>query len=390
MRRCLLVFEPPEGGVAEHVLRLALGLPAHGWDPTVIGPPASMVYPALREAGVPVVPLSLRAGFGSPRADLLAARSLSAIVRRGRFDLVHLHSAKAGVLGRVLPRRARKVVYSPHLFGFEGPPGPRRPISRALERALAPRTDAIVCVAESERQAALKNRIAPATKLRVVPSGADCPSGLPADTELEAFASGRPLVACLTVLRRQKTVHVFLEAAALVLQRLPTARLAVVGDGPLKPDLEKRARELGIAEEVRFFAFSPPSARQLASLDVYVLPSAWEAFPIGILEAMACGVPQVVTDVGGSSEAVVHGETGLLCPPNQPRALAEAIVTLVEDDHLRVRMSSASRARHRRLFGLEPMVARMAALYAEISGLAAVDPPPADGSGAEARAGQVR
>lgn len=383
MPSCLLAFEPPDGGVAEHVLRLALALPAHGWEPAMVGPSASQIYPTLREAGIPVARLPLWAGFGHPRADLLAARSLNRVVRRGRFDLVHLHSPKAGALGRVLPRGARNVVYTPHLFGFEGPPGLRRPVSRVLERALAPRTDAIVCVSEAERQAALENRVAPAAKLRVIRSGAECPTGLAPDTELEAFAADYPLVACLTALREQKTVHVFLEAATLVLQRRPTARLAVVGDGPLKPDLEQRARELGIAEQVRFFAFSHPSARQLASLDVYVLPSAWEAFPIAILEAMACGVPQIVTDVGGNSEAVVHGETGLVCPPNQPRALAEAIVTLLDNDGLRARMSTASRARHRRLFRLETMVARIAALYAEVSGLAAFDHPAGHDSGAE-------
>ena len=115
-----------------------------------------------------------------------------------------------------------------------------------------------------------------------------------------------------------------------------------------------------------FLPFTAPSARQLRATDVYVLSSAWEAFSIGVLEALACGVPQVATDVGGTRE-VVDDETGILVPPHDPSALAEALVALLSDPERRARLATASQARHSERFGLDRMVAATASLYDEIS-----------------------
>lgn len=366
-RRVLLVMEPPDGGVAENVMRLALGLPEHGWAPSVAGPLDAITYPVLREAGVPLARLPLERGFGDPPTDLRALRRLGAILRDGRFDLVHVHSAKAGVLGRIAALATGiPVVYSPHCFPFVGPWGlPRRLFALTVERALGPPSDAILCVADEERRLAIEEHLAPACRLHVVHNGSPaCATGLERHEELEAFRGPGPLAACLTVLREQKSVDVFLDAVPRVLAELPDARLAVVGDGPLRDELHHRARALALdPERFRFFAFRPPAARQLATIDLFVLPSSWEAFPISILEAMACGVPQVATNVGGTSEALVDGETGLLCPPRDPGALAERLVEALSDDARRAAMGVAARRRHDRLFTVERMVARTAEVY---------------------------
>ena len=364
--RCLLVFEPPDGGVAENAMRLALGLADRGWEPWVAGPEESIVHPVLERAGVPTAKLPLVRGYGSPGKDLRALRRLAGIVARGRFDLVHAHSAKAGVLGRIAAPLARTpVVYSPHCFPFVGPWGlARRAFSVGVERALGPLTDTILCVSEYERRLALEHGLAPPERLAVVHNGSEpCRTDLEPDPELEAFSTQGPLAATIAVLRPQKAVHVFVDAAPAILERMPEARLAVVGMGYERENLEAQAVRLGLGERLRFFDYRPPAARQLASLDVFVLPSAWESFPISILEAMACGVPQVVTDVGGSGEALAVGETGLLCPPNDPAALAARVVELLGDPDRRARMAEASRARHRERFGIDRMIDQTAALY---------------------------
>lgn len=370
MPRCLLVFEPPDGGVAENVMRLALGLPEHGWEPWVAGPEEALIHPVLEEAGVPTAKLPLVRGYGSPGTDVRGLRRLAGILSRERFDLAHAHSAKAGVLGRIAARMSgTPIVYSPHCFPFVGPWGlPRRAFSIGVERALGPLTDTILCVSDQERELALEHGLAPPERLTVVHNGCEpCPGGLEPDPELEAFTAGGPSAATIAVLRPQKAVHVFVQAAPAILERVPDARLAVIGNGDERERLRELAASLGLGERLRFFDYHPPAARQLASLDVFVLPSAWEAFPISILEAMACGVPQVVTDVGGSGEAVGVGETGLLCPPNDPPALADRIVELLRDPDRRARMADASRARHRDHFGLDRMVERTAALYDHVA-----------------------
>lgn len=365
-------MEPPDGGVAENVLRLALGLPRYGWQPYVAGPAEAITYTRLREAGVPFVRLPLERGFGTPAADLSALRGLAAILRRKPFDLVHAHSAKAGVVGRLAAKVAgTPVVYSPHCFPFVGPWGPpRRLFALSVERALGPLSDAILCVADEERQVALEERIVPDRKLHVVHNGSpSCPRDLVADENLAAFRGEGPLAACLTVLRPQKSVSVFVDAAPRVLAEVPSARLAVVGDGPLRSELEAQAERMELdPERFRFFGFEPPAARQLGSIDAFVLPSSWEAFAISILEAMACGVPQVATDVGGTSEALIDGETGLLCPPGDSSALADRLVRILSDDPGRAAMGAASRERHDRLFTVERMVERTADLYERVLG----------------------
>ncbi len=384
VRRCLLVFEPPDGGVAENVMKLALGVRRHGWDPWVAGPPRSMIDGALERAGINKLPLTLERGYRRPARDLRALRELSALMRAERFALVHAHAAKAGALARLAAlASSTPAVYSPHCFPFARPWDPLRTALFVLvERLLGHRTAAILCVAEAERRVALERRIAPPERLHVIHNGSDpCEVETEPDRQLERLAARGPLAATISVLRAQKAVEVFIEAVPSIIAGVPEAQLAVVGDGPLREQLVERARSLGVEEHLHFVAFEPPAARQLRSIDVFVLPSAWEAFPISILEAMACGVPQVATEVGGTSEALLDGETGYLCPPGDSEALAGRIVALLRDPDARARMGAAGRARHTELFGVERMVARTAALYDSVASvsLAHAAPPPLRG-----------
>jgi len=369
MSRVLLVLEPPDGGVAENVMQLALGLGERGFATEVAGPPEAIIFPRLREAGVPVHPVPFTPGFSHPLKDAVRWAELARLVGHGGFNLIHAHSAKAGMMGRIaaLARRL-PVVYSPHCFPFVGPWGwPRRMFALTVERGLGRWTDRIVCVAADEKRLAVEERVAPAERLTVVHNGCSAPpGGLEPDERLERLRAAGPLAACLAVLRPQKSIHVFLEAAPRILSAMPEARLAVIGDGPQKAELEARARELGIADRLPFISFRPPAFRQLASLDVFVLPSAWEAFPISVVEALASGVPQVATDVGGTREALLDGRTGLLCPPGDPAALAERIGALLGDPARRQSMSENSRQRWEQNFTLDAMLDATAVVYEDV------------------------
>lgn len=350
-------------------MQLALRLAEHGFDPEVAGPREAVVYPRLEQAGIPVRRMPLSRSYGNPRQDARALRALVSLIRRGRFDLVHCHSAKAGALGRVAARIAgRPSVYSPHCFGFVGDvSSARRLFALAVERALGRGTGVIVCSCETERRRALEAGVVAPERLRVVFYGVEgCPADGQPNPGLLELRDDKPLVGAVTALRRQKRVDLLLEAARSVFERVPEARLAIVGNGPLRDSLERQARELGLDrdERFRFFPFDPPSARHLLALDVFVLPSAWEAMPIGVLEALACGIPQVVTDVEGTHEAI-SDETGILVAPRDPAALADAMVALLRDEQRRARMSERSRARHAELFSVDRMVAETAAAYSQ-------------------------
>ncbi len=371
MARALLAFEPPDGGVPANVAQLALGLPAHGWEIEVAGPLQASIYGQLERAGVPVHRLPLVREHAAPGADLGSLAGLRRLLAPGRFDLVHLHAAKAGVLGRVAAASSgTPSLYSPHCFAFDSGLAPAwRLVSAVTERALRATGGSLLCVCEHERQLALAHALAPPDRVHVVYNGCESPPvGIEPDNTVSGMRERGPVAGAVAAMRAQKHLDLLIDAAPLVLAELHDASVVIVGDGPLRPDLEARAGAAGLDTEERFaiVGFTPPAARALSALDVYVLPSAWESFPIGVLEAMACGVPQVVTDVGGNGEAVTP-ETGLIVAPEDPVALAGAMIELLRDPERRAQAAKASRRRHAQMFGLERMVEETAAVYERIA-----------------------
>jgi glycosyltransferase involved in cell wall biosynthesis len=346
--RIALVCEPPDGGAAEHVGQLARGLGRYGHEAVVYAP-------ATFAPRVPAVcTLPFRRDYAHPWDD---ARAFVRLLRESSgFDLVHAHSAKAGVLARVAARAAgRPAIYTPHGFPFVGEMREaRRIFGLVVERALAPSTAALICVCEFERNLSRARRLRP-RRLTVVHNGAPACAG-------HARTPGL-VVGTVAALRRGKGVDVLLDAAPRILDAVPDASIVVAGSGPLAAAL--RAHPSAGDPRVRFEAYRPPAPNHLHALDVYVLASSWEAFPIGPLEALACGVPQVVTAVGGTREAVVP-ETGTLVPPRDPAALADAVIALLRDPRRRARMAAASRERHARHFAIERMVAATAAVYDDV------------------------
>jgi glycosyltransferase involved in cell wall biosynthesis len=173
------------------------------------------------------------------------------------------------------------------------------------------------------------------------------------------------LIGTVANFRPQKGHFTLLEVADLVLRRIPSVRFLFVGRGPLEDAVKKRASQMGLEDAVVFAGFRSDVPRVLAALDVFALSSGWEGLSIALLEAMARGLPAVATRAGGVPEVIEDGRSGLLVPLNDPRAMAEEIVRVIENRSLAEKLGAEARLRARR-FDIIDAVRREEAVYAEL------------------------
>jgi glycosyltransferase involved in cell wall biosynthesis len=356
------------GGLEKVVLDLLRGLPRHGVAPSLVclsGRGALFDEVALDPADVLVLDkppvLDLRARLRAPGVMARVARFLV-----GReIEVVHAHNLApllfAGIPARLLGPGRPAVVYSEHNQIHRS--GPR---ARARFRQYARLADLVVAVSHDLGRT-LRDGLRIRPPVEVIHNGIDGARFSGGDRA--GFRAGlglgpeELLVGTAVVLSEQKGLPYLLEAARQVRDRDPGVRFVVAGDGPARAGLERAAAALGLGDGLRFLGLRRDVPRIVAGLDVYVLPSLWEGLPLALLEALAAGLPIVATEVGGNPEIVTHGVNGLLVPPRDPRALAEAILALRGDARLRARVAASNTARFAREFSLEAMVAAHAALY---------------------------
>lgn len=371
----LEVFQPPDGGVAEHVALLAERLPAHGIRTVLAGPSEAAIRPRLRSAGVGYQPLPILGNMLVPRRDVRCLLTLVALLRTGRFQLVHAHAQKAGVLARAAGLIAGiPSLYTPHSFVYRTQlVRPRRGArarfvaTREVERTLGRNTAALVAVAEYERRVALEDSICPPERIHVILNGVECNTATLPDDELLAFRGEGPLLGVVTTLRAQKGLPTLLDALEILAAEGRAPRVAIVGNGECSDTVERRLRAGSLADTILLRPFRGPVEPYLAALDAFVLPSYWEGLPIAVLEAMDMGLPVVASAVGGTPEAVIDGETGYLVPPRDARALADRLAAIAADAETRERMGAAGREAVRQRFQLANMVDKTAALYRQVA-----------------------
>ena len=350
------------GGATIHVRDLARAVRELGHEALILVGGRGPVTEQFEAAGVPVHSLRHLRRSLHPVGDLLALRELTCVLRDFAPDLVSTHTAKAGWIGRAAAARLKlPALYTPHglPLGSRFSPAASWLFSLA-ERAASPWSDAIVCVSEAERRLAFERRIAPPDHLFVVHNGVrDIPP------EYRACPDREPVRLCSVARFEHPKDFATLMAALACLKDRPWT-LDLAGDGPLEPEIRRLSAALGIAGRVRFLGYQPDPAPVLAQSQIFVLASRSEAFPRSILEAMRAGLPVVATDVGGVSEAVSHGETGLLVPPRDPAALAVAIAELLAAPGVRREFGDRGRGVFERRFGLHHTVGKMLALYAAV------------------------
>jgi glycosyltransferase involved in cell wall biosynthesis len=291
-----------------------------------------------------------------PHNDMRALASLMRSIRRLRPDIVHTHTAKAGTLGRLAALLAAQprplIVHTYHGHVLEGYFGPVRNAGyRGLEEQLGRISDALIGVSSATVEDLVRLGVAPRSKFRIIPVGLDlepflsAPPGAGREFRREMGVSADDVL--LTFVGRLvaiKRVDLLVRAVARARESGAPTRLAVVGDGALRPDLERLAAELGVSQHVCFAGYRAEMVEITAAADIAVLSSDNEGTPVSLIEAAAAGKPAVATLVGGVRD-VVTSETGPIVPTGDPERLAESIVGLAGDPTLRAAMGEQARRR---------------------------------------------
>jgi glycosyltransferase involved in cell wall biosynthesis len=308
-----------------------------------------------------------------PRADLRSLRALGGVVRRFRPDIVHTHTAKAGALGRSAALAASAggerplIVHTYHGHVLEGYFGPAVTAGyRAVERGLARYSDRLVGVSDATVDDLVRLGIAPRERFSVIPLGLDLDRFLalergarPEGGDGVALYAGR-----LVPIKR---VDLLIRALASARAGGARLRLVVLGDGELRPELERLAGELGVAPHVSFLGYRDDVLPYVEQADMAVLSSANEGTPVALIEAAAAALPLVGTRVGGVADVVIPA-AGRLVASGDAQGLAAAMTELAAEPELRLRLGAAAREHVRARYGAERLLSDVDGLYRQLLG----------------------
>lgn len=351
------------GGAHVHVLDLATRAQADGHKVEVFVGGNGLYAALLRNKGLQVVNLRYLVRPIKPHLDVLAVVECWLAFRRFKPDIVHVHSTKAGLVGRVAAKLAGlSVVFTAHGWAFtEGIAEHSRNLAVFLEKFAARLSDRIICVSEYDRQLALRMGVGNPLLLTRIHNGVPEVS---ADQRSIPQRAGVIRIICVARLDIPKD-HALLLDALDMLKDFPWV-LELIGDGPLTQNVQQKIRDLGLVDRVEFSGLCNDVPARLAASDIFVLTSSWEGLPLSILEAMRAGLPVVASDVGGVSESVTEEVTGFLIPKGDKTTLANRLMRLFKDAALRREMGLAGRGAYEREFAFEVMYERTEQVYREV------------------------
>ena len=364
--RVVHITQPTDYGVAGYVADLVAGQAERGWEVTVACPAEGALPAMVVDRGAQHVPWAATRHPGpTVAAEVAALRRLLSVTRP---DVVHLHSSKAGLVGRAAIRGARPTIFQPHAWSFLTGPAPIRSAARRWERWASRWCDAIVCGSRGEQRRGVRAGID--GRWHVVPNAIDLRRFHFAGTAERGDArrglglGDIPLVVCVGRLCAQKAQDVLLEGWPAVRRRVRTAQLVLVGDGPDRAVIEQRrvsgVQLVGRQQDVRPW---------LWAADVVVQPSRYETMALSMLEAMASGRSVVATDIEGAKEAMGDGAdepAGALVRPGDAAGLAAALACRLERPDLAAAEGQAGRRRVAARHNLDTLTAGIDAVLNDV------------------------
>ena len=359
----LIGFLSDNGGAERFALGLATHLPRDRFEPWVCAPRGAepLAAAALADAGIPLIGLGRKA-----RWDVYRLGALPGILRRHRFDVLHAHMFGSNLWGTLAGTACRVpvVIAQEHTWSYEGAPWrvwlDGHVIGRFATRFVA------VSKADAERMVTIEH--VPTRKVAVVPTAYVPQADSATDTDLRAelgLAPDTPLYGSASNMRPQKALEVMLEAHAKLLGTCPGAHLALAGDGDSRPDVERRIAELSIGDSTHLLGVRTDVDAVIRCFDVAAMSSDFEGMPLFAFECFANRTPLVATAVGGLTQIIDDGRTGMLVPPRRPDLLAAKVAVLLGDPALRDRLATAARA-ELDAYSIDAIAGQWADLYEQL------------------------
>lgn len=354
------------GGGEHYVLRLATHMTRYGFDTICTCRPGGEFETLLGTQGIEGFPVRL-----SKERNIFAARHIARFCRDRDIGIVHAHGAvgaQAARLASILYGGPRPITtYHVAITNITDIPPWKKKLFALLDRMMSGVDRRVLAVSEAVRGALIREAFFSPDRLHVLYTGIDADSFN--DCRMHEFRKeidvdpDSMLIGAVGRLSEEKGMDILIDAMPRILREFPSLTLVIAGDGPLKEALYRKTCNRGVDARVRFLGYRRDIERLLTGLDLLVMPSWTEGFPLVLLEAMAAGVPVVATKVGGIPEIVTDGREGVLVPPGDSLRLADRVITLMRDSSLREKMAGEGRKRVLQRFSLGRMLQELNDIY---------------------------
>lgn len=372
--KLLLLTTTTVGGPGQIVLDLSRYLDRDKFDVSVAFGPGYPLDNMFQKEGIKTYHIKMSRGI-DPLTNTKGLIQLYRLIKKEGFDIVHTHCSIASFVGRIAAKMANCPIIILHDQGFAFSRYSNNILQKyfylLIERLLEPVTDYYITASNALEQIGIKHKIMRHGKISVIYNGID-PSRFEEQVNKRTVRKELgldvtvPVFGLIGRLEIQKKVDMFLKAVSMIIDSGSKAQFLIVGDGPLRKELEELARMLNIADRVFFAGWRTDISRILGAIDIFCLTSLWEGMPLVVIEAMAMGKPVVSTEVRGIKEVVEDGKTGILVPLNDIEAFGRACIDILNNHHLATTMGEAGRIRFKQMFTVDRMINKCQSLYMEL------------------------
>ncbi len=363
--KILHVVRPAQGGMLKHLETLFQGM-GKEYHLYLAAPPSYDSY-LLRAAAQKRYLLPLDESL-HPLENWRIACSLAQFISQEKIDLVHTHGIRAGIVGQaaaLMAGRGKVVATMHNMINYGMMPFSK--VFQTMHGILMRRTvHTLITVSEAIKKEVIKYRLFPPEMVTVIYNGVDVNLFSKQSCLDRKISFNGPVIGTVARLEPAKGIKYLLDAAAIIDKEYPWVYFVIVGDGPQRNFLQQYAARLGIDKKVFFLGFRDDVPNILPLFDIAVIPSVQEGLSIFCLEALAAGCPVVASDVGGLTEIIIPCKNGLLVPPKDPRALADALVALLKNRILAAALGRQGRKMVEQKFTYEKMLERTMKIYAQL------------------------